>query len=89
MIELDEFAIRLKALIVAHHEIFVLFFDVQHTVQKGGKTVWSQAVRSPLSFHLQNAEVNPHLDDITSVIPFYQSDRQRMWVELPIMQNAV
>jgi hypothetical protein len=54
VIKLNKFAVRLEALVFGHHKFGVIFFDVEHRVQKRGETIWTGAIWSAIGFHLEN-----------------------------------
>lgn len=86
---LHEFAVGLEALILVHDEILVAFLDIQHPVQEGSVALDLLAVGATLSFHLQDAEVDAHLDDIPTIVSFDEADRECMRVECPLPKDFI
>jgi hypothetical protein len=89
VVVLDEFAIGFEALIFVHDKILVAFFDIQHPIQERSAALDLLAIGATLGFHLQDAEVHAHLDDIPSVVSFDQADGESVRIERPVPQDFI
>ena len=89
VIELHKFPISFKTLIVIHDEIRILLLQLQNPIQKSRIALDLLSVRSPLRLHLQNAQINPHLNHVTPVGSLDQPNRKRMRIKFPLSKQLI
>ena len=89
MIILSELAIRLKALLFVHQELWLLLFEFQHLIENRRETLDRLPVRSTLSFHLQDTQIDSHLNYVPTFVIFDEANRESVRVKSPIAQDFV
>src|SRR5690606_1126585 len=89
MIKLNELAIGLRALRLAHGEVVFLRRLVPQVFVERCKSSRAIAVRSALDLQLQQTHLDAHLNQRTGVLSAPHADAHRLWFVRPITEDAV
>jgi hypothetical protein len=89
VVVLEEFSVGFEALVIVQGKVWGLFFDGKHTVEEGWKAFDRQTVGAALGFHLEDSKIDPHLDNISAVGFFDQTNSQRVGIKSPVVEDII